>query len=87
MSLTDYANNTLRRARASLIVHVIEIGGGLIVLAILVGDIALPLMFTVNTSTWGATNILIWGVTATVALAAVIMGLIGYFRARGASAE
>jgi hypothetical protein len=87
MSLTDYAKNALMQARASFMVEVIEIGGGLIALAILVGDIALPILFGVNTTGWGATNILIWGVIATVALAAIIMGLISYFRHKGSEAE
>jgi hypothetical protein len=87
MSLTESAKNALMQARASFMVEVIEIGGGLIALAILVGDIALPILFGVNTTGWGATNILIWGVIATVALAAIIMGIISYFRHQGARAE
>ncbi len=83
MELIENAKKIMRRARGSFMVEVIEIGGGLITLAILVGDIALPILFGVNTTGWGATNILIWGVIATVALAAIIMGLISYFRKSG----
>ncbi len=83
MKLVDNAKNLMRHARVSFMAEVVEIGGGLIVLSILVGTIALPLIYQVNTSTWGATNILVWGVVATVALAAIIMGLISYFRKTG----
>jgi hypothetical protein len=62
---------------------VIEIAISILVLAILMGTIAFPIFFGTNTSGWGATNILIWGVVPTVALAAIIVGLVMHFR-RGA---
>ena len=59
---------------------VIEIAISILVLAILVGVIAFPIFFGTNTSGWGETNILIWGVVPTVALAVVIVGLVNHFR-------
>lgn len=59
---------------------VIEIAIAMLVLAILLGTIALPIFFTTCTSTWGATNATIWWVVPTVALAAVIVGLVSHFR-------
>jgi len=59
---------------------VIEIAISILVLAILVGVIAFPIFFGTNTSGWGATNILIWGVVPTVSLAVVIVGLVNHFR-------
>lgn len=65
---------------------VIEIAISILVLAILVGVIAFPIFFGTNTTGWGATNILIWGVVPTVALAVVIVGLVNHFR-KGGNAE
>lgn len=59
---------------------VIEIAISILVLAILIGTIAFPIFFGTNTSTWGVTNILIWGVVPTVSLAVVIIGLVKHFR-------
>jgi len=63
---------------------VIEIAISILVLAILVGVIAFPIFFGTNTTGWGATNILIWGVVPTVSLAVVIVGLVNHFRRGGA---
>jgi ABC-type proline/glycine betaine transport system permease subunit len=62
---------------------VIEIAIAILVLAILVGTIAFPIFFGTNTSDWGTTNILIWGVVPTVALAVVIIGLVKHFKGHG----
>jgi len=63
---------------------VIEIAIAILVLAILVGTIAFPIFFGTNTTSWGATNILIWGVVPTVSLAVVIIGLVKHFKHTGA---
>lgn len=68
----------------SLSGKVIEIAIAILVLAILVGTIAFPIFFGTNTSTWGTTNILIWGVVPTVSLAVVIIGLVKNFKSGGA---
>jgi|GEM_PF-3173466 len=67
---------------------VIEIAISIIALAILVGLIAFPVFFGVSTGVnatyWGATNVLIWGTIPVVSLAVIIIGLVGYFRHKGA---
>jgi hypothetical protein len=63
----------------------IEIAIVLIVVAVLIGGIAFPIFFGTNTTGWGATNILVWGVIPTVAIAAVIIGLVKHYR--GGSGE
>ncbi len=63
---------------------VIEVAIAILVLAILVGTIAFPIFFGTNTSGWGVTNILIWGVVPTVSLAVVIIGLVKHFRSGAA---
>lgn len=68
----------------SLSSTVIEIAVAILVLAVLVGTIAFPIFFGTNTSGWGATNILIWGVVPTVALAVVIIGLVKHIKHGGA---
>lgn len=62
---------------------VTEVAVSLIVAAILVGSIALPIFFGTNTTGWGATNIIVWGVIPTVSLAVIIIGLVRYFEHRG----
>jgi hypothetical protein len=69
----------------SLSSNVIELAIAVLVLAILVGMISFPIFFGTNTTGWGATNILIWGVVPTVSLAAVIIGIVRYFK--GSAAE
>lgn len=64
----------------SLSGQVIEISIAILVLAILVGTIAFPIFFGTNTTGWGATNILIWGVVPTVSLAVVIIGIVKHFK-------
>lgn len=71
----------------SLSSMVIEIAIAILVMAILVGTIAFPIFFGTNTSGWGTTNILIWGVVPTVSLAVVIIGLVKYFRHGRGGAE
>lgn len=62
---------------------VIEIAIGMIVLSILLGTVALPIFFQVCTSTWGDTNIIVWGVVLTVAIAVIIVGMVQHFRQNG----
>jgi hypothetical protein len=68
----------------SLSSQVIEIAIAILVLAILVGTIAFPIFFGTNTTGWGATNILIWGVVPTVSLAVVIIGIVKHFKSSAA---
>jgi hypothetical protein len=74
----------LVKVRESMLAKVIELSACVMVLGILMGYVALPIFFGVSTSGWGATNILIWGVVVTVALAGVIMLFIRMFQHRGA---
>ena len=82
--------DSLMSARAtmkafSLSGMVIEIAIAILVLAILVGTIAFPIFFGTNTTGWGATNILIWGVVPTVSLAVVIIVLVKHFKHKGSA--
>ena len=70
----------LVKVHESLLSKVIELSAAVLVLGIIMGYVALPIFFTVSTSGWGATNILIWGVVVTVALASVIMLFIRMFQ-------
>lgn len=65
----------------------IEVGIVILILAIIVGGIAFPIFFGTNTTGWGATNILVWGVVPTVSLAVVIVGLIKHFQKAGHRAD
>lgn len=85
-SFRDSLKSATYTAKAySLSGQVIEIAIAILVLAILVGTIAFPIFFGTNTSEWGATNILIWGVIPTVSLAVVIIGIVKYFKGHGAA--
>lgn len=76
MSLTE----TVKPKARGLMSEAIELGGGLLVIAIIIGTIAVPIFMATNTSGWGATNIIIWGTILTVAFAALIMLIIGRFK-------
>ena len=84
MSLVE----STKKAYAGLMSSAIELGGGLLVIAIVVGTIAIPLFIGVDTSSWtlwsgSPTLVLIWGTILTIMLAALIMGIIGMFRKSG----
>jgi hypothetical protein len=79
MSLVE----TTKKAYAGLMTTAIELGGALIVIAIIVGTIAFPILINTSTVGWGATNILIWGTISIISLAALIMLVIGQFRKTG----
>ena len=79
MSLVE----TTKKAYAGLMTTAIELGGALIVIAIIVGTIAIPIFLCTSTVGWGATNILIWGTVLIVSLAALIMLIISMFRRSG----
>jgi hypothetical protein len=70
----------VRRVWMGLMAMAIEIGGALLVIAIVVGTIAVPVFMSTNTSGWSATNVLIWGTILTIAFAALIMGIIALFK-------
>ena len=67
----------------SLSGQVIDLGIVVVVLAVLVGAIAFPIFFGTNTTGWGTTNILVWGVIPTVTLAAIIIGVVKHFKGGG----
>lgn len=67
----------------SLSGSVIEIAIAILVLAILLGIVAFPIFFGVNTTGWGANNILIWGVMPVVALSVIIISLVKHFKHSG----
>ena len=76
------------KASSGLMNSAIELGGGLLVIAIVVGTIAIPLFIAVDTSHWtawsgSATLLLVWGTILTISLAALIMGVISMFRHGG----
>ena len=74
----------LVKVKESMLGKVIELSASVLVLGIIMGYIAIPIFIATNTSGWGATNILIWGVVITIALAAVIMLFIRMFQHHGA---
>jgi ABC-type multidrug transport system permease subunit len=74
----DYAKAYMKAH--SLSGKVIEIAIAILVLAILVGTIAFPIFFQTNTSGWGATNILVWGIIPLVSLAVVVISLVKHFQ-------
>ena len=62
-----------RIARYGLIEDTLEIGGALLIVAILIGGIDLPLFYGVSTTGWGSPNIVMWGIITVVAFAILIM--------------
>jgi hypothetical protein len=76
MSLVE----TVKLKARGLMSESIELGGGLLVIAIIIGTIAVPIFIATNTVGWGATNIIIWGTILTVCFAALIMLIIARFR-------
>lgn len=59
-----------------------EVGIALVILAILVGQVALPIFFDVNTSLLGmsTTQVTIWGTILTLTFLGIGLGAIGYMR-------
>ena len=82
------SSGLLQRVYMGLMAMAIEIGGALLVIAIVIGTIAVPVFMGTNTTGWSTTNVLIWGTILTISFAALIMGIIALFkRASGASGE
>jgi hypothetical protein len=63
-------------ARYGLVEDTMEIGGTLLIVAILIGGIDLPLFYNVSTTGWGSANILMWGVITIIAIAVLIMMIV-----------
>ena len=55
---------------------VVKVAVDLILIAILVGGVALGILFQTNTSAWDATTVLIWGFVAVIGLAGILIGLL-----------
>jgi ABC-type transporter Mla maintaining outer membrane lipid asymmetry permease subunit MlaE len=62
-----------RIANANLIEDTMEIAGAVLIIAVLIGQIDLPLFYAVSTTGWGTPNIVLWGVINVVAFAVLIM--------------
>jgi hypothetical protein len=62
---------------------VMDIAIAILFAAVILGYVALPIFFGTNTSGWGATNILVWGVVPTVALAGILITIVQHIRHRG----
>jgi hypothetical protein len=60
-------------AHANLIEDTMEIAGAVLIIAILIGQIDLPLFYAVSTTGWGTPNILMWGIINVVAFAVLIL--------------
>lgn len=55
---------------------VAKIAVSLILTAVLVGGVAMGIMAGVNTSTWGATEVIVWGFVSVIAIAGILIGLL-----------
>lgn len=64
---------------------VMDIAIAILFAAIVLGYVALPIFFTTNTTGWGATNILIWGVIPTLSIAGILIIVIQHIRKGGAA--
>jgi hypothetical protein len=62
---------------------VMDIAIAILFAAVILGYVALPIFFGTNTTGWGATNILVWGVVPTVALAGILITIVQHIRHRG----
>jgi hypothetical protein len=62
---------------------VMDISIAILFAAIVLGYVALPIFFSTNTTGWGATNILIWGVIPTLSVAGILIIIIQHVRSRG----
>jgi uncharacterized protein (DUF983 family) len=84
MSLAKLKEKILTRAylvaRASLTTIAIEIGVLLLVVAIIIGKVAMPIFMGTNTSGWDATTIIIWGIVPIVAFVVIILLLLRQVR-------
>jgi hypothetical protein len=68
------------RVHQDLILDTAEIGGALIVIAVLIGQISLPMYYGVSTSGWSTETILVFQAVIIVAIAALVMGIVRKIR-------
>lgn len=71
-------NDVVRAYRMNLAQAVTELAIALVVLAILFGGIAGGIFFQTNTTGWDTTSQLVWGYLFPIALAAVLVMIIGH---------
>ena len=57
-----------------------EVGVALVILAILVGQVAVPIFLNVSTTGMSTTQATIWGVILTLSFLGIGLGSIGYMR-------
>lgn len=57
-----------------------EVGVALVILAILVGGVAIPIFTGVNTTGLDTTQSTVWGVILTLAFLGIALGAIGFMR-------
>ena len=68
------------RAHQDLILDSAEIGGALIIIAVLIGNIALPFYYGVNTSSWSTQDILIYDAIVIIAISVIVIGIVRKIR-------
>jgi len=67
----------------SLIIKIEEVGVALVILAILVGQVAVPIFLNVSTVGMTSTQSTIWGVVLTLAFLGIGLATIGFMRSTG----
>lgn len=75
---TTLVADVMRAYRMNLAQAVTELAIALVVLAILFGGIAGGIFFQTNTTGWDSTSQLVWGYLFPIALAAVLVMIIGH---------
>jgi hypothetical protein len=65
---------------ASLSAKIEEVGVALVILAILVGQVAVPIFLNVSTTGMTTTQATIWGVILTLSFLGIGLGAIGFMR-------
>ena len=66
----------IRKALFGVVEDTLEIGGTVLIVAVLIGTVDLPLFYAVSTTGWGTPNIALWGIITIVAIAFLIIELL-----------
>ena len=67
---------TTKKACFGVVEDTVELGGMILIVAVLIGTVDLPLFYGVSTTGWGAPNIIMWGIITIVSIAFLIMEIL-----------
>ena len=71
-----YDEMPVLKANYGLIEDTLEVGITVLIIAVIIGNVDLPLFYAVSTTGWGTPNIALWGVITITCIAVLIMEIV-----------